>query len=89
MIRHFVLVPALLAILLCQTSPILASEIVTGPDAGNWTVGDCILTQFAMEFSIHFNKSDVNQTMVSCNFKFKRKMDIKYFVKYVCHCKQL
>ena len=60
MIRHFVLVPALLAILLCQTSPILASEIVTGPDAGNWTVGDCILAQFAMEFSIHFNKSDVN-----------------------------
>ena len=64
MIQHFLLVPALLAILF-QTSPILASEILAGPDAGNWTVGDCILAQFAMEFSIHFNKSDVNQTMVS------------------------
>jgi hypothetical protein len=44
-----------------------ASSEIKGPDAGNWTVGDCILAQFAMEFTVHFNNSDVNQTMVMTN----------------------
>ena len=37
---------------------------IDGPDAGNWTVGECILAQFAMEFTVHHNVSDADQTMV-------------------------
>ena len=33
-------------------------------DTGNWTVGGCILAQFAMEVSLHPNKTDGNATWV-------------------------
>jgi len=33
-------------------------------DAGNWTVGDCILAQFAIEVTVHYNTKDFNETMI-------------------------
>jgi hypothetical protein len=32
-------------------------------DTGNWTVGNCILAQFAMEITLHPNKTDANSTL--------------------------
>ena len=49
--------------MMCWPNNSFASS-VEGPDAGNWTVGNCILAQFAMEYTVHYNNSNVNQTIV-------------------------
>ena len=40
------------------------SQDLTDADVGNWTVGDCILAQFGMEFTIRLDKEDLNDTLV-------------------------
>ena len=59
------LATALLASCLAPASASASGSGVNGPDAGNWTVGECIMAQFAMEFTVHYNNSDTNQTMVN------------------------
>jgi hypothetical protein len=74
MLRSLLLAAISATILVSSSNSVLAaSPQVVGPDAGNWTVGNCILAQFAMEFQIHFNNSDHNQTMVSQNFQHVAK----------------
>ena len=51
--------PALALFALCAMAP-----SVSAADTGNWTVGNCILAQFAMEVTLHPNHTHPNVTQV-------------------------
>lgn len=47
-------------------------------DAGNWSVGDCILAQFAMEFTVHTDEAKKNATkLISLPSTAKAEKDDK------------
>ena len=48
------------AVALATTTNI--NDTINDGDIGTWTVGDCILVQFAMAFDLHANASNPNAT---------------------------
>lgn len=50
-------IQALLAFSLTMGVALASPPQALAPDVGNWTVGDCILAQFAMEFTVPFPNS--------------------------------
>ena len=45
-----------------QNDPVNPGNL-TDADVGNWTFGDCLMVQFAMEFTVRPDKSDSNVTI--------------------------